>query len=91
MPTCAELGSSDAWCPGDRLVAPAVNRHSNALAVLTKAAWGEDALDIGFIVFASREQGTDQWIKFLNLRRADQRFWILLYWEDPVHYRLPPK
>ena len=46
------------------------------------------ALGIGFIVFTSHEQGNGQWIQYLNLQRSDYDFWIMLYWQDPVHYRL---
>ena len=47
-----------------------------------------EALGIGFIVFTSIEQGNDQWIQYLNFQRSDYEFWMLLYWQDPIHYRL---
>ena len=46
------------------------------------------ALGIGFIVLTSNAQGKGQWIQYLNYQRSDYEFWMLLYWEDPVHYRL---
>ncbi len=47
-----------------------------------------DAFNVGFIVFASREQGQRRWIQGLNLERGDYPYWMLLYWIDPVHYQL---
>ena len=45
-------------------------------------------LGIGFIVFASREQGTGKWIQGLSLERGDYAYWMMIYWIDPVHYQL---
>jgi hypothetical protein len=47
-----------------------------------------DSLDVGFVVFVSEEQGINQWIQYVNYRRADYPFWMFLYWEEPSHYRL---
>jgi hypothetical protein len=45
-------------------------------------------LNIGFLVFTSKEQGDDQWIPYLGYTRSDFDYWMLLYWIDPRHYRL---
>ena len=47
-----------------------------------------EALNVGFIIFADQAQGGNQWIQYLNYQRADYPFWMLRYWEDPVHFRL---
>ena len=69
---------------------------SNQFTFLGNHHWGaqqdivmlSEALEIGFIVFTSIEQGNDQWIQYLNFQRSDYAFWMLLYWEDPIHYRI---
>ena len=57
-------------------------------ATQTDIAALAERLNIGFIVFASREQGVGQWIQGLNLERGDFPIWMLVYWEDPAHYTL---
>ena len=57
-------------------------------ATQTDVAALADHLNMGFIVFASREQGNGHWMQGLNLERGNFPYWMLIYWEDPMHYRL---
>ena len=57
-------------------------------ATQTDIAAVAERLNIGFIVLASREQGEDRWIQGLNLERGNFPIWMLIYWQDPAHYRL---
>ena len=45
-----------------------------------------EALNIGFMVFSSRVQGSDRWLYGLNLQRGYFPFLMMLYCNENVHY-----